>query len=228
VAFIYDLSSAHGTFLNKKKIEERKYIRLHVGDQLRFGASSRLYLLQGPPVSDDVEERNVAAILHQRKMHESDREKTLEMSWGFKQDAYEGDEWGGVDVKSSIDRSLISPEQAYCSDPKKALALFVENNGAESSTSYPKEEGGMVTARIEITGLQGPLFATGMGRRKGQAEKDACLEACYKLDLLGILYEQRGSATDRVKRLREEIEEDEQDNYLDKTVERKGKYVITY
>lgn len=46
--FIYDLGSTHGTVVNKKQVSGRTYIPLHVGDVLKFGLSSRLYVLQGP------------------------------------------------------------------------------------------------------------------------------------------------------------------------------------
>ena len=214
--FIYDLSSSHGTFLNKSLIEPRKYIRLHVGDMLTFGASSRIYVLQGP--QEDAEKREEALL--QKDSFIKKEAENLEVSWGFKEDAYEGDEWGGIDVSGSVDRTAISDQNLYFEDPKKALAFFIENNGAESQISYthsvsngPRE----YVAKLEITGLRGPLTAVGKGKKKGNAEKDACLEACYKLEKLGILYLNEGSQADRTKRLRDEYLKEERDNYLDKT-----------
>ena len=83
---------------------------------------------------------------------------------------------------------------------------------------------GEFTATLEITGLQGPLIATGKGKKKPAAEKDACLEACYKLDKLGILRLAQGSLAERSKRLRKELLQDEEDgnNYLDRTADSKG------
>jgi len=46
--FLYDLGSTNGTFLNKKPMPKRKYIPLHVGDMLKFGESTRIYILNGP------------------------------------------------------------------------------------------------------------------------------------------------------------------------------------
>jgi pSer/pThr/pTyr-binding forkhead associated (FHA) protein len=43
----YDLKSVHGTFLNKKKLEPYVYTLVQPGDCLKFGASRRLYFLQG-------------------------------------------------------------------------------------------------------------------------------------------------------------------------------------
>ncbi|XP_047310704.1 kanadaptin [Impatiens glandulifera] len=47
-ASIYDLGSTHGTFVNKKQVKKNVYEDLHVGDVIRFGQSTRLYIFQGP------------------------------------------------------------------------------------------------------------------------------------------------------------------------------------
>lgn len=44
--YAYDLDSAHGTFINKARIPPRTYCRIRVGHVLRFGGSSRLFVLQ--------------------------------------------------------------------------------------------------------------------------------------------------------------------------------------
>ncbi|CAM8968682.1 unnamed protein product [Rhodiola kirilowii] len=46
--YLYDLGSTHGTFVNKNEVKKMVYVELHVGDVLRFGRSTRLYILQGP------------------------------------------------------------------------------------------------------------------------------------------------------------------------------------
>ncbi|WRX22299.1 Forkhead-associated (FHA) domain - like 10 [Theobroma cacao] len=47
-AYLYDLGSTHGTFINKSQVTKRTYVDLNVGDVIRFGHSSRLYIFQGP------------------------------------------------------------------------------------------------------------------------------------------------------------------------------------
>lgn len=44
--YVYDLGSTHGTFLNKNKIQPRCYYRLRVGQMVRFGGSSRMFVLE--------------------------------------------------------------------------------------------------------------------------------------------------------------------------------------
>lgn len=43
--YIIDLESANGTFVNNKKIEPKKYVELFEKDVLKFGFSSREYVL---------------------------------------------------------------------------------------------------------------------------------------------------------------------------------------
>lgn len=47
--YIYDLDSTHGTFVNKVRIKPRVYTALKNGDFLRFGASTRMYIVGGGP-----------------------------------------------------------------------------------------------------------------------------------------------------------------------------------
>lgn len=44
--YIYDLDSTHGTVVNKNKIPPKTYIRVRVGHVLKFGGSTRLFVLQ--------------------------------------------------------------------------------------------------------------------------------------------------------------------------------------
>ena len=43
--YLYDLSSTHGTFLNKSKIQPRCYYRMRIGQSVKFGGSSRIFVL---------------------------------------------------------------------------------------------------------------------------------------------------------------------------------------
>lgn len=44
--YVHDLGSTHGTVVNKNKIPPKTYVRLRVGHVLKFGGSSRLFILQ--------------------------------------------------------------------------------------------------------------------------------------------------------------------------------------
>ncbi|XP_068637367.1 uncharacterized protein [Aristolochia californica] len=99
-AYLYDLGSTHGTFVNKNQIKKKVFAELHVGDVIRFGHSSRLYVFQGP--SELMPSESDLRILRNAKVQEQmqDREASLlrarveasladGISWGMKEDAIE-------------------------------------------------------------------------------------------------------------------------------------------
>ena len=47
--YVIDLDSANGTKVNGEKVEGRRYVELRTGDVIRFGESSREYVLLLPP-----------------------------------------------------------------------------------------------------------------------------------------------------------------------------------
>ncbi|KAL0018195.1 hypothetical protein WJX79_010675 [Trebouxia sp. C0005] len=47
-SFLYDAGSAHGSFLNKQRLKAQVHVPVRVGDMIRFGLSTRLYLFNGP------------------------------------------------------------------------------------------------------------------------------------------------------------------------------------
>lgn len=57
--YVIDLESANGTFVNNKRIDPRRYVELLERDVLKFGFSTREYVVlheesQGEDVDDDV------------------------------------------------------------------------------------------------------------------------------------------------------------------------------
>ncbi|EOY03849.1 SMAD/FHA domain-containing protein [Theobroma cacao] len=99
-AYLYDLGSTHGTFINKSQVTKRTYVDLNVGDVIRFGHSSRLYIFQGP--SELMPPEKDLKIMKDAKIQEEmlDREASLRraraeasladgISWGIGEDAIE-------------------------------------------------------------------------------------------------------------------------------------------
>jgi len=54
--YIIDLASANGTFLNNERIPEQRYVELKEKDVLKFGFSSREFVLLNETSSDRMEE----------------------------------------------------------------------------------------------------------------------------------------------------------------------------
>lgn len=54
--FVYDLGSTHGTFVNKKQVPAFEYVKLQPNDMVRFGQSTRWFVLSGA-FEDDADEK---------------------------------------------------------------------------------------------------------------------------------------------------------------------------
>lgn len=107
--FVHDLESTHGTFLNKKRLPANDFVRLHIGDVLVFGESTRLYAVCGPPEllpqeydslnlqklrekSENRQEKKAAQRKDLRRIGGGGNGDDDGASWGFREDATEEDD----------------------------------------------------------------------------------------------------------------------------------------
>lgn len=107
---ILDWNSAQGTTVNKAPLNRDEYRRLYVGDLIRFGASTRMYIVCGPDdqgrsemeITEKLESVRQKVNAKSVKLLEEKIKKEYEgISWGFGDDAEnedddEGDEGGGL------------------------------------------------------------------------------------------------------------------------------------
>ena len=57
--YLIDLNSANGTYINNKKIEASKYVELLEKDVIKFGYSSREYVLLHENSKDEAQDDDV-------------------------------------------------------------------------------------------------------------------------------------------------------------------------
>ncbi|CAM9856292.1 unnamed protein product [Chrysoparadoxa australica] len=125
---LWDNGSTHGTCVNKVKLPPKTYRQLAVGDVIKFGASTRLFVVCGP---DDMmpPEYNSANLEKLRALSEAKREKRAEVtkrqeadrtdvSWGFDEDAQEEDEEEDSDDEELPDYLKNSVNKQKRSDTK--------------------------------------------------------------------------------------------------------------
>uniref|UniRef100_A0A2K6EPD9 Solute carrier family 4 member 1 adaptor protein n=1 Tax=Propithecus coquereli TaxID=379532 RepID=A0A2K6EPD9_PROCO len=176
--YLYDLGSTHGTFLNKTRIPPRTYCRVHVGHVLRFGGSTRLFILQGPEEDREAEsELTVTQLKELRKQQQmlekkmlgedSDEEEEMDTTERNRNTSSQDDEMGctwGMGEDAVEDEAEENPivlefqqerEAFYIKDPKKALQGFFDREGEE--LEYEFDEQGHSTwlcrVRYPISGL---------------------------------------------------------------------------
>src|SRR5262249_15367915 len=84
--YIYDLGSTHGTFVGKIRLQPNKYYILRLGDMVRFGASTRFFVLRGPDEAQEAEQQRLVQRKRdkeERRMHQEQIEEKQEeeCSW---------------------------------------------------------------------------------------------------------------------------------------------------
>lgn len=121
--FIVDLDSAQKTLVNKKPLTSRTFERLFVGDMVRFGVSTRMYIVCGPdnhrpPEYDSANLQRYREQLKKRSMDAESRKREQEnsgISWGFREDAPaddSGDEEENGEEKDNLP-SYIKRDENY-------------------------------------------------------------------------------------------------------------------
>ena len=179
--FIYDLESAHGTFLNKKRISSKSYVQVYNGDMVKFGASSRLYIIHG------AKER----VLQENKVEKS---KTV-LAQEFLEDIDD-------DNQMKLHGKTI-PVAIYSKDPKGVLSNWFDQQGYDLNIEFSQvviqgDHGFIATLQMPVELLS--FEAQGKGGKKKEAEIDVCLVACRKLDEKGLLVDTEAVLTEAEKR----------------------------
>lgn len=95
--YLFDLESTHGTQLNKCPVRPNSYYRVHVGHMIKFGGSSRTYILQGPPEDSEEESELTVTEIKERRKQEEEHQLRLQEQANAKRDKEDEDEgidWG--------------------------------------------------------------------------------------------------------------------------------------
>ncbi|ORY29422.1 hypothetical protein BCR33DRAFT_857692 [Rhizoclosmatium globosum] len=226
--FVFDLGSAHNTFLNKSAIPPRKHVKLKRGDIVRFGQSSRMFVVTGGPEEEVAQEPQQEKVTFKtvNKERKAEPEKEFEVSWGFGEDASNDDAPASGMMLDEDEESFdlagvsnVDPDAYYYKDSKKALKTWCDSRNLDMVFTFDEEGHGVskvFVATIQLV-LDGgyTLTGTGKGARKKEAERNAALEACVKLDRRGILRSTASAHSSSSKR--RAAQNDDDDSFFDRT-----------
>uniref|UniRef100_T2M5Q3 Kanadaptin n=1 Tax=Hydra vulgaris TaxID=6087 RepID=T2M5Q3_HYDVU len=236
--YLFDLGSTHGTFLNKEKIKPKVYSRIRVGYQLKFGGSSRLYIIEGP--NEDQEEEIDIDILRKRMLEYEQHKKSFSKpqtltqaeilndsdqinedegaTWGFGEDATDE----GINLKELFEKK----KDIEIKDPKKTLKGFFEREGLE--LEYEMTEKGSGSSLLHIAQIRLPIdvgdadfvIAEGSSSNKKDAILNCANDACKIIQAYDML--QNKSREDHKRKRQRELEENDfynsdEDTFLDRT-----------
>lgn len=151
--YLYDLNSTHGSFVNKMKVPPKTYVRLRVGYMLKFGASTRNYILQGPGFDQEAEseltitemkELKIKKLLEaqQKQVEEEKQKEEAGISWGMTDDADEETDLSHNPFAST------NNEELFLQDPKKTLRGFFEREGLNLDYKVDEVSNGTYTCRF--------------------------------------------------------------------------------
>ncbi|XP_064601680.1 kanadaptin-like [Liolophura sinensis] len=237
--YLYDLDSTHGTWINKIKIRPKVYNRLRVGHMIKFGGSSRLFILQGPEKDAEAEsELSVTELKEQRERQKREvevlrlaelEENEKKLAEQEKRRELTGCSWG-LDEDDVIEETVENPfstldnEELYINDPKKSLKGYFEREGLDPPEYEISEAGfGKYKCQVELpidTPTGHPMIAeVCVSGKKKEAVVECALEACRILDRQGLL---RNATHESKKRKQKNWEDDDfydsdEDTFLDRT-----------
>ncbi|OMJ21044.1 Kanadaptin [Smittium culicis] len=215
-AYLYDLNSSHKTYLNKLAIPPNTLIKLSIGDQVKFGFSSRLYLFNtnDPDFLKMLEDKREEKISKKSTITNASHSSTRpdpnsvppntindEVSCvyndygftmciyfrGFDEDAVESNDFFNAPSNPNWEKN---PTAFYYSDPRNSLIRFLDKHGytPEFETEYDNNTK-LFTSKIRIP-LQGesgePLYGIASNTKKKASQALAALNACEMIDSAGL------------------------------------------
>ncbi|XP_075060511.1 kanadaptin isoform X2 [Mixophyes fleayi] len=245
--YVYDLGSTHGTFINKQRIQSKTYCRFRVGHVLKFGGSTRLFILQGPDDDQEAEsEMTVTQIKEARREKETLQKRMLGDDSDEEEEDGQHEERGGKEqgesgsgsgctwgmgddaIEEENDENPIAlefqeeREALYLKDPKKALQGFYDREGEELEFEYDEHGPGSWLCRVKLpvddsSGKQLVAEITHSGKKK-DAARLCSLEACRMLEMRGLLRQEAVARKRKAKRWEDEdFYDSDDDTFLDRT-----------
>lgn len=173
-AYVLDCGSAHGTFVNKRRVKPGAHAPVRVGDQIKLGESSRTYVLDGDEslmpeeglsaaemralaalekAAEEEAKKELEALKRERAAEKAAAEKAAESSWGMvdddeeiaeRQRAIEEVNWRTHRGKFS-DRQEKQRENIQRKEEKRAsMRLEIERIRAKEST----QQGGLSAGQL--------------------------------------------------------------------------------
>ncbi|XP_050509875.1 kanadaptin [Diabrotica virgifera virgifera] len=233
--YIYDLGSTHGTFLNKNRLKPKIFVRIQVGHMLKFGNSTRSFILEGPEYDEEEEsELSVTELKEKRDNEIREREERMirlqqEAEEKKRKEEERGVDWGlGEDADEETDLSenpyaQTNNEELYLDDPKKALRGFFEREGLDLEYDCNEQGMGQFVCKVELPvddEMGRPIVAEVLHKgKKKEAVIQCALEACRILDRFGVLRQATHESRKRKAKNWEDNDyyDSDEDTYLDRT-----------
>jgi hypothetical protein len=131
--YLYDLDSVYGTFINKRPIAKKSYVKLNVGDTFKLGQSNRMFILNGPEELQSQEEVNEISHTENNPMKYVDRKELMEKRVNMIRELYNQEQeykkslmsnytdvnWGQRDYDNDILQHQREEDEVFNSNKEK-------------------------------------------------------------------------------------------------------------
>lgn len=122
--YLYDCGSTHGTFVNKRRLKGHAFCPLRVGDQIRLGQSSRMYVLNGP-----------ADLMPEERLSQKKLEEILAKQRGDRAEESEGGGGGSGFVPRGVIPVRHEVSWGMADDPEEGAGP-TQGPGAEAASDW--------------------------------------------------------------------------------------------
>ena len=181
-AYVYDCESAHGTFVNKRRVKPGVHAPIRVGDQIKLGESSRLYILDGdeslmPEEGLSAAEMKALAALEAAAEAEMQRELAAlkaERAAAREQEAAAkaGSSWGMMDADDEINERQRAIEEL---DWRTHDGKFSDKQEKQKQNIRRKEEK-ISNMRLEVDRIRAKESQQDGGLSSGQSTRISAVE----------------------------------------------------
>lgn len=181
-AYVYDCGSAHGTFVNKRRIKPGAHAPVRVGDHIKLGESSRTYVLEGdaelmPEEGLSAAELRALEALERAAEEETRRELAKlkaerEAARAEEAAAKAGSSWGMVDADEEIAERQRAIEEL---DWRTHEGKLSEKQVKQRDNILRKEEK-MANMRLEVERIRAKESQQEGGLSAGQTTRLSSIE----------------------------------------------------
>jgi hypothetical protein len=232
--FAFDPGSTHGTFVNKRKLKKGVYAPIFVGDQIKFGESTRDYIVQGDEAlmpACGLTNRELEKAKEIQKRKEMERRKEEEerkmgeaaVAWGMASDEFErkknADE-DDIDWRTH-DATKFTQNMRKAIEKVRQKEMKAENMRSEIERIKRKEnsqEGGLTHGQMQ----QMHKNETALELLQEHIEEaDERLNESLR-EVLGLASKKKTNEK-RKKRKAVDSEDEEEDGFYDRTEKRASK-----
>jgi len=232
--FAFDPGSTHGTFVNKRKLKKGVYAPIFVGDQIKFGESTRDYIVQGDEALmpacgltnrelEKAKEIQKRKEMERRKEEEERKMEEVAVAWGMASEEFErkknADE-DDIDWRTH-DASKFTQNMRKAIEKVRQKEMKAENMRSEIERIKRKEnsqEGGLTHGQMQ----QMHKNETALELLQEHIEEaDERLNESLR-EVLGLASRKKTSEK-RKKRKAVDSEDEEEDGFYDRTEKRASK-----